>query len=104
MPGSPPSQSWSGIFLKANLLEVTLIENIQREDLSAIETANAFHRMSTGFHHWSADEIGHRHNGKDRSTVINFLRLLGLPQDLQDLVSEGKTHRWPRPLPPQTPQ
>jgi ParB family chromosome partitioning protein len=73
---------------EANLLEVTLIENIQREDLNAIETANAFSRMSTELN-LNADEIGHR-TGKDRSTVINFLRLLGLPQDLQDLVSEGK--------------
>jgi ParB family chromosome partitioning protein len=70
------------------LLEITLIENIQREDLSAIETAAAFARMSTDLN-LSAEQIGLR-TGKDRSTVVNLIRLLQLPQDLQQLVSDGK--------------
>jgi ParB family chromosome partitioning protein len=70
------------------LLEITLIENIQREDLSAIETAAAFARMSTELN-LNAEQIGQR-TGKDRSTVINLIRLLQLPQDLQQQISDGK--------------
>lgn len=71
-----------------SLLEVALIENIQREDLNAIETAVAFQRMAVELN-LSAEQIGVR-TGKDRSTVINFMRLLQLPQDLQDLIATGK--------------
>ncbi|MEO8369829.1 MAG: ParB/RepB/Spo0J family partition protein [Candidatus Solibacter sp.] len=70
------------------LLEITLIENIQREDLSAIETAYAFTRMMTDLH-LNADEIGRR-TGKDRSTILNTVRLLQLPEDVQTLITEGK--------------
>jgi ParB family transcriptional regulator, chromosome partitioning protein len=70
------------------LLEVTLIENIQREDLNPIETAIAFERLATdlGISH---EEIGRR-TGKDRSTITNFLRLLQLPPDIQQLVADGR--------------
>ncbi len=70
------------------LLEITLIENIQREDLNPIETASAFARMSAELN-LNAETIGLR-TGKDRTTVINLMRLLQLPQDIQQLVSEGK--------------
>jgi ParB family chromosome partitioning protein len=70
------------------LLEITLIENIQREDLNPIETAIAFDRMSKELV-LSPEEIGQR-TGKDRSTVSNFLRLLQLPGDLQQLVAEKR--------------
>jgi ParB family transcriptional regulator, chromosome partitioning protein len=70
------------------LLEVTLIENIQREDLNAIETAIAFQRMSEELG-LSPEEIGHR-TGKDRTTIVNSIRLLQLPQDLQQLVAERR--------------
>ena len=70
------------------LLEITLIENIQREDLSAIETAHAFNRMASELH-LPPDAIGRR-TGKDRSTVINTIRLLQLPLDVQNLVTEGQ--------------
>jgi ParB family chromosome partitioning protein len=70
------------------LLEITLVENIQREDLNPIETANAFSRLSTELS-LSAEEIGHR-TGKDRTTIANSLRLLQLPTDLQQLVSERR--------------
>ena len=70
------------------LLEITLIENIQREDLNPMETANAFARMSSELN-LNAEAIGLR-TGKDRTTVINLMRLLQLPQDIQQLVSEGK--------------
>src|SRR6202171_4024926 len=67
------------------LLEITLIENIQREDLNPIEAAVAFARMGSELS-LTAEEIGHR-TGKDRTTIINFTRLLQLPSDLQQLVS-----------------
>jgi ParB family chromosome partitioning protein len=70
------------------LLEITLIENIQREDLNPIETAVAFERLGRELN-LNAEEIGRR-TGKDRTTVLNTLRLLQLPKDLQDFVSEGR--------------
>ncbi|HXS94727.1 MAG TPA: ParB/RepB/Spo0J family partition protein [Candidatus Limnocylindrales bacterium] len=70
------------------LLEVTLIENIQREDLNPIETAIAFDRLGKELN-LSAEEIGNR-TGKDRSTIANLLRLLNLPADLQQLVGERR--------------
>jgi ParB family transcriptional regulator, chromosome partitioning protein len=71
-----------------HLLEITLIENIQREDLNPMETAGAFARMSTELN-LNAETIGLR-TGKDRTTVVNLMRLLQLPQDIQQLISDGK--------------
>jgi ParB family transcriptional regulator, chromosome partitioning protein len=70
------------------LLEITLIENIQREDLNPIETAIAFDRMGSELS-LTAEEIGQR-TGKDRTTIINSVRLLALPADLQQLVAERR--------------
>jgi len=70
------------------LLEVTLIENIQREDLNPIETAQAFDRLSKELG-LAPEDIGQR-TGKDRSTVVNTTRLLQLPADIQQLVSERR--------------
>jgi ParB family chromosome partitioning protein len=70
------------------LLEVTLIENIQREDLNPVETAQAFNSMMSQLN-LSAEEVGRR-TGKDRSTIINFVRLLQLPKDILDLLAEHK--------------
>jgi ParB family chromosome partitioning protein len=70
------------------LLEITLIENIQREDLNPIETATAFSRMSTELS-LNAEQIGLR-TGKDRTTITNFIRLLALPTDLQQLIAERR--------------
>lgn len=71
-----------------HLLEITLVENIQREDLNPIETAIAFERMIKDLH-LDAAEIGHR-TGKDRTTIVNSIRLLQLPADLQQLVAERR--------------
>jgi ParB family chromosome partitioning protein len=68
------------------LLEITLIENIQREDLNPIETAVALARMGTELA-LTSDDIGRR-TGKDRTTISNLTRLLQLPSDLQQLVAE----------------
>ena len=70
------------------LLEITLIENIQREDLNPIETASAFQRMTAELF-LSPDEVGRR-TGKDRSTVSNYTRLLQLPKDLQEMVADRR--------------
>jgi ParB family chromosome partitioning protein len=70
------------------LLEVTLIENIQREDLNPIETAVAFDRLGRELL-LTPDQVGAR-TGKDRTTIVNLLRLLQLPTDIQQLVSERR--------------
>jgi ParB family transcriptional regulator, chromosome partitioning protein len=71
-----------------NLLEITLIENIQREDLNPIETAHAFQRLGSDLF-LSLDEIA-RHTGKDRTTIVNLMRLLQLPKEVQQLVVDHK--------------
>lgn len=70
------------------LLELALIENIQREDLNAIETAQAFDRLAKEFQ-LSHEEIGRR-TGKDRATITNLIRLLKLPKDIQILIAERR--------------
>ncbi len=70
------------------LLEITLIENIQREDLNPIEVAQAFERMGRELN-LSHEQIGQR-TGKDRSTVTNMLRLLRLPKEVQILLAERR--------------
>ena len=70
------------------LLEITLIENIQREDLNPMELASALERMARELN-INQEEIGRR-TGKDRSTISNSIRLLQLPPDLQQLVAERR--------------
>jgi ParB family chromosome partitioning protein len=70
------------------LLEITLVENIQREDLNPIEVAHAFDRLARDLH-LSHDEIARR-TGKERSSITNILRLLKLPTDIQQLVAEHR--------------
>ncbi len=71
-----------------HLLEITLVENIQREDLNPIEVAHAFDRLSRELN-LSHDDIARR-TGKDRSTITNTLRLLKLPADVQKLLGEHR--------------
>jgi len=70
------------------MLELALIENIQREDLNPIETAHAYERLSRelGLSH---EEIGRR-TGKDRTSITNTVRLLKLPNEVQLLVAEHR--------------
>jgi ParB family transcriptional regulator, chromosome partitioning protein len=67
-----------------HLLELALIENLQREDLNPIETAHAYDRLhrEMGLTH---EEIARR-TGKDRTSVVNTLRLLKLPREVQNLL------------------
>lgn len=70
------------------LLELALIENIQRQELNAIEEALAYKRLieTLGL----TQEMVAQRVGRDRSFVTNYLRLLRLPQDIQSLVEEEK--------------
>ncbi len=70
------------------LLEIALIENIQREDLNAIETARAYERLGRDLG-LSQEEIGRR-TGKDRTSISNALRLLKLPPEVQLLLAEHR--------------
>jgi ParB family chromosome partitioning protein len=72
------------------LLEITLIENIQREDLNPIEVAIAFDRLVRDLS-LSHEEIARR-TGKDRTTITNTLRLLKLPGEVQQLLAERRLH------------
>ena len=71
----------------AEALELALIENIQREDLNPIETAQAYRHLAETFdfsHEEIADKVG-----KDRSSVTNLLRLLNLPEEIQKDLAAG---------------
>ena len=70
------------------VLEVAIIENIQREDLSAIEEATAYKRLMDEFSH--TQEAVANIVGKSRSHITNLLRLLNLPQKVRDLVDDGR--------------
>ncbi len=71
-----------------SLLEIALIENIQREDLNPIEEAQAYKKLieTVGL---TQEALASR-VGRDRSYITNYLRLLKLPEDLQQLVKEGR--------------
>jgi len=72
---------------KEKQLEVSLIENIHREELNALEIAYAYQKLidDLGYaQHELADKVG-----KDRSSVTNYLRLLKLPQEIQDRLGAG---------------
>lgn len=69
------------------LLEVALIENIQRENLNPIEEAQAYRRLADE-HHLSQDQMAVA-VGKDRATISNYMRLLKLPVEVRNDVSAG---------------
>jgi ParB family chromosome partitioning protein len=68
-------------------MEITIIENLQREDLNPIEQAKAFERLSREFG-LTQEQIAAR-TGKDRASIANFIRLLKLPEALQDALETG---------------
>jgi ParB family chromosome partitioning protein len=72
----------------ARMLEMALVENIQREDLNPIDEAGAYEKLSTDFH-MTQEEIAAA-VGKDRSSVANHLRLLRLPQEVRAEVAGGR--------------
>ena len=72
---------------KKRLLEMALIENIQREDLNPMEAEAAYQRLAHEFH-LKQDDIAAQ-VGKDRATVANYLRLLKLPEEVRGNVASG---------------
>ena len=70
------------------LLEMSIVENIQRENLNPVEEAEAYHRLMTQFH-LTQEQVSER-VGKNRSTVANFLRLRLLPGEIRDYILKGE--------------
>jgi ParB family transcriptional regulator, chromosome partitioning protein len=68
-------------------LEIALIENIQREDLNPIETAEAFNRLQQDYS-MTQEDLALK-VGKERATVANYLRLLKLPDEIKDMLYNG---------------
>jgi ParB family chromosome partitioning protein len=69
-------------------LEMTLVENLQREDLNPVEQARAFQRLTDEFH--LTQEQAAERTGKDRATIANSVRLLRLEESILDLLEEGR--------------
>lgn len=72
---------------EAEMLEMSIVENIQREDFNPVEEADAYHRLMSEFG-LTQDQVATR-VGKSRPTVANFLRLRQLPQPVLDALAEG---------------
>jgi ParB family chromosome partitioning protein len=72
----------------AQAMEMTIIENLQREDLNPMEQARAFLHLSNRFN-MTQDQMALR-TGKDRASIGNFLRLLKLPAAVQTMVESGQ--------------
>ncbi len=75
-------------FSDQQALEAAIVENVQREDLSAIEEAEGYRRLMDEFHH--TQEALAKTVGKSRSHIANTLRLLGLPGAVKDMVLHGE--------------
>ena len=75
---------------------MTLVENLQREDLNPIEQAAAFQRLTDEFR-LTQEQVAER-TGKDRATIANAVRLLKLEEPIQKLLEEGSLscRPWPR--------
>ncbi len=69
-------------------IEMSLVENLHRKDLNPLEVARVYERMIQEFG-YTQEEIAER-VGKDRSSVANYLRILGLPADVLELLSQDK--------------
>ena len=70
-------------------LELSLIENLQRQDLNVLETATAYLKLRDQFN-LTMDQIGQRVGGRSPSAINNTLRLLKLPQQVKDALMQGK--------------
>jgi len=73
---------------KERQLEISLIENLHREDLNVLEVAHVFRRMMEELG-YTQEEVADR-VGKDRTSVTNYLRLLHLPKPVQDFLADDK--------------
>jgi ParB family chromosome partitioning protein len=68
-------------------LEMTLVENLQREDLNPIEQAHAFQKLTDDFH-LTQEQVAEK-TGKDRATIANTVRLLKLEEPIQEMLADG---------------
>ncbi len=75
-------------FTDEESLELALVENLQREDLNAMDEAEAYQKLSKEFHLTQADIA--KKVGKERSTVANIMRLLELPKEIQTSIRKGQ--------------
>ncbi len=71
---------------KEQQLEAALVENLQREDLNPLDIASAYQKMTQDLH-LTQEQVAHK-VGKDRASVSNYMRLLKLPQRVQNMLSE----------------
>lgn len=71
---------------KEQQLEAALVENLQREDLNPLDIASAYQKMTQDLH-LTQEQVAHK-VGKDRASVSNYMRLLNLPQRVQNMLSE----------------
>ena len=71
----------------ADLLEMSIIENIQREELNALDEAKAYRRLAQEFG-YTQDHIANR-VGKDKTSISNLLRILNLPEKIQQYLSQN---------------
>jgi ParB family transcriptional regulator, chromosome partitioning protein len=79
------------------MLEIALIENLQREDLNPVEEASAYRQLMKDYN-YTQDELAKR-LGKSRPAIANSVRLLGLPKNILDLIAQGRlTAGQARPL------
>jgi ParB family chromosome partitioning protein len=69
-------------------MEITIVENLQRADLNPMEQARAYQRLASDFH-MTQEQMATR-TGKERASVANFLRLLKLPESVQQKVESGE--------------
>jgi ParB family chromosome partitioning protein len=88
MAGIPDIPAYVRQANDAQLLELALLENLQREDLNAMEISLSYKRMMEELN-FTQDQVAER-MGKDRSTIANFIRLLKLPPDIQLAVRNGE--------------
>jgi ParB family transcriptional regulator, chromosome partitioning protein len=70
------------------MLELAIIENVQRADLNPLEEAHAYQQLAEDFG-FTHEQIGQR-MGKGRTTITNLIRLLGLPNNIQQAVADGR--------------
>lgn len=75
-------------FDDTEVLEVAIIENIQRADLNALEEAQGYRQLIERFGH-TQDHLA-RAMGKSRSHIANLMRLLALPDEIQDMLRDGR--------------
>ncbi len=70
------------------MLEVSIIENVQRSNLNPLEESQAYHRLISEFH-YTQEKVAQK-IGKNRSTIANFLRLKGLPDEVKESLSKDE--------------